>query len=65
MNSVSLTLGEIIAALDPVNEEAFNNLYKAIEAKAIAKIGEENWLKVWNSDNWTVKTELFFKDISL
>ena len=64
MRSVSLTLGEIIAALDPVNEEAFNSLYKAIEAKAISQIGEDNWLKVWNSDNWTVKTQLFFEEVT-
>jgi hypothetical protein len=62
MKTISLTIGEIIAALDPVDPNAFDNLYKALEAKAITEIGLDNWLKVWESDNWTVKTQLFFEE---
>ena len=63
MKTISLNIGEIIAALDPVHPDAFDRLYQALETKAAAHIGLDNWLKVWESDNWTVKTQLFFEEV--
>jgi hypothetical protein len=62
MKTVKLSLREIIAILDPMQRDAYDKLQRALEKKAMAEIGEENWLKVWNSDEWQVNMELIFDD---
>jgi hypothetical protein len=62
MKTVKLTLKEIIAILDPLQRNAYDKLQYALEKKAMAEIGEENWLKVWNSDEWQINMELIFDD---
>jgi len=62
MKTVKLSLKEIIAILDPLQQDAYDKLQYALEKKAMAEIGEENWLKVWNSDEWQVNMELIYDD---
>ena len=62
MKTVKLSLREIIAILDPLQRNAYDKLQHALEKKAMAEIGEENWLKVWDSDEWHVNMELIFDE---
>ena len=62
MREVSLNIGEIIAILDPLNPDAYDKLEKALGAKIIEAIGEEEWLKVWNSDDWTMNLTLNYAE---
>jgi hypothetical protein len=62
MKTVKLSLRELIAILDPLNPNAFDKVYRALEKKAIQEVGEENWLEIWNSDEWQVNAELIFDE---
>lgn len=62
MKTVSLGLKEIIAILDPLNQNAYDKLFQALEKKVIQNIGEEGWLKIWNSDEWAVNLNLDFEE---
>jgi hypothetical protein len=62
MKTVKLSLRELIAILDPLNPNAFDKIYRALEKKAILEVGEENWLEIWNSDEWQVNAELIFDE---
>lgn len=60
-HTVNLSLNELIAILDPLNANAYDKLQQALEKKAIDLIGEDAWLKTWNSDDWAVSLNLEFK----
>ena len=62
MNTVSLSMNEIIAILDPIHQEAYFKLFTALEDKVMETIGEDKWLKVWNSDDWRIKLTLEYED---
>jgi hypothetical protein len=60
MKTISMSMGEIIAILDQINPEAYDKLQNAIESKVIEQIGENSWLKIWNSDEWRITLKLDF-----
>lgn len=62
MKTVNLNIGEIISILDPLNPNAYDKLQSALEEKVSKDIGEEQWLKVWNSDDWTVTLTLNYAE---
>jgi len=63
MKTVSLSMNEIIAILDPLNQNAYDKLQQALEQKAIAVLGDEvSWLALWNSDEWAIKLDLTFDE---
>jgi len=62
MKTVSLSMNEIIAILDPINQDAYNRLQLALETKVGADIGDEKWLRVWNSDEWRIKLTLEYDE---
>jgi len=62
MKAVSLNIGEIIAILDPLNPDAYDKLEQALGAKVIKEMGEEQWLKVWESDDWTMNLTLNYAE---
>ena len=63
MKTISMSMGEIIATLDPINQEAYDKLQTAIQAKAIKQMGEDGWLKVWNSDEWRITLKLDYLEV--
>jgi len=58
MKTVNLSIEEIISILDPLNQSAYDKLQSALEEKVSKDIGEDQWLKVWNSDDWTINLTL-------
>ena len=62
MKTVSLNIGEIISILDPLSPDAYDKLEQALGAKIAEEIGEEQWLKVWNSDDWTMNLVLNYAE---
>ena len=63
MKTVSLSMNEIIAILDPINQDAYNKLQQALEAKAIEVLGDDvSWICVWGSDEWKIKLDLTFNE---
>jgi hypothetical protein len=60
-HTVNLSLNEVIAILDPLNANAYDKLQQALEKKAIDLVGEDEWLTIWDSDNWAVNLNLEFK----
>lgn len=62
MKTVSLNIGEIISILDPLSPDAYDKLVRALEKKVVKNLGEDQWLKVWNSDDWTVNLILNYAE---
>jgi hypothetical protein len=63
MKTVSLSMNEIIAILDPLNQDAYDKLQQALEQKAIAVLGDEvSWLALWDSDEWNIRLDLTFDE---
>ena len=62
MKTVKLSLKELVAVLDPLHTNAYDRIFLALEKKAMQEVGEENWLKIWNSDEWQVNAELIFDE---
>ena len=62
MKTVSLSMNEMIAILDPIHQEAYFKLFTALEDKVMEAIGEDKWLKVWNSDEWRTKLTLEYDE---
>ena len=62
MKTVSLSMNEIIAILDPINQEAYFKLFTALEDKVMEDIGEDKWLTVWNSDEWRIKLTIEYDE---
>jgi hypothetical protein len=60
MKTVSLNLMQIIATLDPLHHDAYDLLQRELMYKAQELIGEEQWNKVFDSDDWTVNMTLTF-----
>jgi hypothetical protein len=60
-HTVNLSLNEVISILDPLNANAYDKLQQALEQKAISLVGEDEWLTIWNSDEWAVSLNLEFK----
>jgi len=64
MKTVNLSMQEIINILDPIHQNAFDLLNNAIQEKLIDQIGEERWLKTFDSDNWNIKLNLNYEEFS-
>ena len=62
MNTVTLSMNEIVAILDPFNQDAYNNLQMALEEKVSKNIGDDKWLEIWNSDCWRIKLTLEYEE---
>jgi hypothetical protein len=62
MKTVSLTHQEIINILDAIHPNAYDLLQSAIENKAIDELGEDAWLKRWETGNWDIKLNLNYGD---
>jgi hypothetical protein len=61
IKTVNLTMQEIIDILDPINPDAFNLLNNALQEKVINDIGEDAWLKTFDSDEWNIKLSLNYE----
>jgi hypothetical protein len=64
MKTVSLNLMQIIATLDPLHHDAYDLLQRELMYKAQELIGEEQWNKVFDSDDWTVNMTLTFNEVN-
>jgi len=64
MKTVNLSMQEIINILDPIHQNAFDLLNNAIQEKLIDQIGEERWLKTFDSDNWNIKLNLNYEEFT-
>jgi hypothetical protein len=64
MKTVSLNLMQIIATLDPLHHDAYDALQRELMHKAQELIGEEQWSKVFDSDDWTINMNLMFNEVN-
>ena len=64
MKTVTLNQREIIDLLDKLHPNAYDLLQSAIEEKAIDQLGEDAWLKRWETGNWDINLNLRYLDDS-
>lgn len=57
-----LSMHEMMQILDPLNQNAYDNLQSALEQKICNTMSEEKWLAVWESGEWDIEMVVTFKE---
>ena len=60
MPKFRLNAGEMIEILDSIHQNAYDKLQSALEKKILQTMSEEEWLAIWETDEWTIETSISF-----
>ena len=63
MPKFTLSQGEMVAVLDPLNGDAYDKLQSALEMKICEVLSEKKWLEIWESGSYKIEMSIFFNEI--
>lgn len=62
MPKFTLNMYEMMEVLDPINQNAYDKLQSALEAKICKAMPEDKWLSIWESGDWDIEITIDVKD---
>ncbi len=58
MKAVNINMYEMMEILDELHPNAYDKLQSILEQKLCKEMEEKDWLKVWESGEWSIETTL-------